>query len=182
MAERRKSYAEQLKDPRWQKKRLEILDRDEWTCHWCKSTEKTLHVHHGYYERGMYLWDYPNWSLVTFCEECHQRASVKILDILKALPYLSEWEYDAIHGYAVSHVLTARPHFATRPRGDMNMGFCDFFRVSPDLLDECVEQHGEVDAKTLFIAARKWREQPLTTHAGADHPNSAPLDTDMCFA
>lgn len=33
------SYAEQLKDPRWQKKRLEILNRDEWKCTWCLSTE-----------------------------------------------------------------------------------------------------------------------------------------------
>ncbi len=26
------TYAEQLKDPRWQKRRLEILQRDEWRC------------------------------------------------------------------------------------------------------------------------------------------------------
>jgi len=31
----RKTYAEKLKDPRWQKKRLERLDLAEWECEIC---------------------------------------------------------------------------------------------------------------------------------------------------
>ena len=39
-----KTYLEKLKDPRWQKKRLEILERDGWKCMACGEKEKTLRV------------------------------------------------------------------------------------------------------------------------------------------
>ena len=45
-------YAEKLKDPRWQKKRLEILERDAWVCQKCFDTKSTLHVHHRIYNGG----------------------------------------------------------------------------------------------------------------------------------
>ena len=66
------TYMEKLKDPRWQKKRLKVMERDEWECRSCESTEKTLHVHHTYYEDGKDPWDYPASSLVTLCESCHE--------------------------------------------------------------------------------------------------------------
>lgn len=66
------SYLEKLRDPRWQKMRLEILQRDEWQCKNCGSGKITLHVHHRWYERGREPWDYPTSALVTLCETCHQ--------------------------------------------------------------------------------------------------------------
>jgi hypothetical protein len=81
MTERRKSYLELLQDPRWQRKRLEILNRDQWTCTNCGATSKTLHEHHAYYEKGIVPWDYPDESLTTYCVECHQKAQ----DMLKLL-------------------------------------------------------------------------------------------------
>lgn len=42
-------YAEMLKEPRWQKRKTEILSRDNFTCQLCGDTENTLHVHHKYY-------------------------------------------------------------------------------------------------------------------------------------
>jgi len=65
------AYLEKLKDPRWQKMRLQILERDEWQCQDCYDDKKTLHVHHRYYERGLDPWEYPPHSLVTLCEDCH---------------------------------------------------------------------------------------------------------------
>ncbi len=59
-------------DPRWQKKRLEILQRDRFTCKYCESEEKTLHVHHKYYIKGRKVWDYHNSALITLCEDCHK--------------------------------------------------------------------------------------------------------------
>lgn len=67
-----KSYSERLRDPRWQKLRLKILERDNWMCLHCRSKEKTLNVHHCYYGNGKDPWDYPVESLVTLCEECHE--------------------------------------------------------------------------------------------------------------
>jgi hypothetical protein len=65
------SYSEKLKDPRWQKRRLQILQRDEWRCQRCLDDQTTLHVHHRFYERGKEPWDYEDRVLVTLCEECH---------------------------------------------------------------------------------------------------------------
>ena len=68
----KKTYSEKLKDPRWQRMRLKILERDSWKCRWCDEADNTLHVHHTYYERGKEPWDYPPESLLTLCENCHQ--------------------------------------------------------------------------------------------------------------
>ena len=66
------SYSEKLKDPRWQKKRLEILNRDHFTCTNCEETTKTLHVHHILYHSGKDPWDYPESDLETLCVDCHE--------------------------------------------------------------------------------------------------------------
>ena len=66
---KRKTYSEKLKDPRWQKKRLEIFQRDNFTCQKCGSTDKTLVVHHFKYTGEP--WDVENENLITVCEICH---------------------------------------------------------------------------------------------------------------
>jgi hypothetical protein len=66
------TYAEQIKRPEWQKKRLEILSRDGWECVGCGDKESTLHVHHKWYENNKNIWDYSGNALVTLCEMCHE--------------------------------------------------------------------------------------------------------------
>lgn len=66
------TYFELLQDPQWQRKRLEILTRDDWTCRKCGSKEETLHVHHCYYQKAKKPWEYPEWSLLTLCKNCHK--------------------------------------------------------------------------------------------------------------
>lgn len=63
------TYSDKLKDPRWQKKRLEILNRDNFKCTFCGDKSSTLHVHHLAYARTP--WDVPNEDLVTTCSHCH---------------------------------------------------------------------------------------------------------------
>jgi len=65
------NYSDKLKDPRWQKKRLLIMDRDNFTCQICNSDTETLNVHHLYYENGNMPWEYPEKALITLCEQCH---------------------------------------------------------------------------------------------------------------
>jgi len=65
------SYSEKLKDPRWQKKRLQIFKRDNWMCQSCGNERETLHVHHKYYSKNKNPWEYEDLSLVTLCEKCH---------------------------------------------------------------------------------------------------------------
>jgi phage terminase large subunit GpA-like protein len=70
--ERKTSYSELLTDPRWQKKRLEILNRDDFTCQMCGDKETTLHVHHNWYEKEKKPWEYKNKDLITLCKHCHE--------------------------------------------------------------------------------------------------------------
>lgn len=65
-----KAYGEKLKDPRWQKRRLEILQRDEFTCQECGDSDSTLHVHHHAYLDEP--WAVPDCWLITLCAECHE--------------------------------------------------------------------------------------------------------------
>ena len=64
-------YSEKLKNPKWQKRRLEILSRDNWTCLVCGDTTSTLNVHHKWYEKGLDPWEYQDNCLATLCESCH---------------------------------------------------------------------------------------------------------------
>ena len=64
-------YSEILKNPLWQRKRLEIMQRDNFTCQICGHKDNTLHVHHIWYEPNRKPWDYPDNALITLCEECH---------------------------------------------------------------------------------------------------------------
>ena len=66
------SYAEKLRDPRWQKKRLEVMSANEFHCEVCGDSESTLHVHHKEYFKGREVWDYEKEQLAVLCESCHE--------------------------------------------------------------------------------------------------------------
>lgn len=70
-------YSKLLKDPRWQKKRLEILSRDKFMCQFCYDEESPLHVHHIAYFNG-FPWEIPNHLLKTLCEDCHENETIKL--------------------------------------------------------------------------------------------------------
>lgn len=99
-----KSYTEKLKDPRWQKKRLRILERDNFTCRFCGDNENTLHVHHIKYFKNP--WDSYEEDLITLCEICHitieeLKSAINNNPIIKSfMP--QEWENDFLkHGVIV---------------------------------------------------------------------------------
>ena len=79
------TYSEKLKDPRWQKKRLEILERDNWACQRCFDTNSTLHIHHLYYDFKFDPWEYEDETLITLCEECHQKEKENYKDAIDML-------------------------------------------------------------------------------------------------
>ena len=64
------SYSEKLRDPRWQKKRLKILERDKWRCQYCGNTKDQLQVHHTLYS-NCEPWDEAEENLKTICLGCH---------------------------------------------------------------------------------------------------------------
>lgn len=66
------TYAEQLRHPLWQRKRLEVLSLSGWACQCCGATDQTLHVHHKRYAKGRMAWEYSENELAALCEDCHQ--------------------------------------------------------------------------------------------------------------
>lgn len=101
------TYAEKLKDPRWQKKRLEILQRDDWTCQICKDKESTLHVHHKYYMKNVEPWDYEDHLLVTLCESCHEyerehweEYGSTLIKAIKRAGFMADDAFDFVEGFA----------------------------------------------------------------------------------
>lgn len=86
MKRKKSDYSAKLLDPRWQKKRLKVLERDEFTCQICGATDKTLHVHHSHYRTDADgPWDYADASLVTVCNDCHEGEHENFSDIQKSL-------------------------------------------------------------------------------------------------
>jgi len=81
-------YQEQRLDPRWQKKRLEIMQRDGFACLHCGDEQTTLNVHHSYYIKSRMPWEYPNFSLLTLCKNCHKRMHER-----EGGDWTHSWEY-----------------------------------------------------------------------------------------
>jgi hypothetical protein len=68
------TYAQQLRHPLWQRRRLEVLQRADFTCERCGSTSTELHAHHKTYIRGRMAWQYPDDLLECLCDPCHDIA------------------------------------------------------------------------------------------------------------
>lgn len=65
-------YAQLLRHPRWQRRRLEIMQSRGWACENCGDAETELHVHHTDYRSGHKPWEYPDDLLKCLCERCHR--------------------------------------------------------------------------------------------------------------
>ncbi len=81
------NYSKKLRDPRWQKKRLEVLERDNWKCKKCGDDKHELHVHHLRYSGEP--WDVELEDLDTLCALCH-----KAIEVLNSAEYLPAYARD----------------------------------------------------------------------------------------
>lgn len=82
-------YANLLRSPLWQKKRLEILGIRGFKCEECGNTERELHVHHRWYEKGLKPWEYADHVYYVLCDKCHKERH-EVDDKLRVL--LGSWD------------------------------------------------------------------------------------------
>lgn len=75
----KKTYGEKLRDPRWQRVRLLVMERDSFTCQLCGDKTVTQNIHHLSYVADP--WDCPPAQLITLCEDCHGIISILDLDL-----------------------------------------------------------------------------------------------------
>lgn len=66
-------WKEQYKHPNWQKMRLHILNRDNFTCQSCGDHHRLLHIHHTKYPQHEFIWNVEPATLETLCDVCHSR-------------------------------------------------------------------------------------------------------------
>jgi hypothetical protein len=101
------TYAEKLKDPRWQRRRLEVMERDQFTCQECGSATKTLTVHHRHYVYGCEPWEYEDDVLVTLCEGCHDEIEEALKALRRQLGWLTltelTWAFQSVNAMLDRH-------------------------------------------------------------------------------
>lgn len=139
------TYAEQLKHPMWQKRRLEIMTASNFECSSCGDKDKTLNVHHWYYVKGKKIWDYPDTALACLCEDCHQQEH--ILDVIMQRVIGMSSNRHRILGYALALENGEEPiEFFT---GDSVTGMADFYRISEKALVRFSIEHDDASAKDM---------------------------------
>lgn len=97
-----RSYSEKLLDPRWQRKRLEIMERADFTCESCEDGNKTLHVHHRIYRKGAEPWEYSNDELVCLCEQCHKSEHLARQELAEIVAKLDTYDIHRVIGFVKS--------------------------------------------------------------------------------
>jgi len=93
------NYAQQIKHPLWQKKRLEVLEASGFECENCGDKEETLHVHHPFYRRGAMIWEYEKSELECLCNKCHKSAHALDEKIRLSLSKCSITDKEKVMGY-----------------------------------------------------------------------------------
>lgn len=101
----KKSYFELLKDPRWQRRRLEILSLNDFACENCRSGDRTLHVHHKLYRKGAMPWEYEDHELAALCENCHAAEHLIREDLAAMMALMVPSDLERLLGYAQGMML-----------------------------------------------------------------------------
>ncbi len=97
------TYAEQLKHPNWQRRRLQMLEAAGFACSECGADSKTLHVHHRRYIKGRKAWEYEDRDLGVLCEVCHE-ATHKAREAVDAeLAGMCHLELAALHALLLGY-------------------------------------------------------------------------------
>lgn len=140
-ANNKSTYYELLKHPKWQKKRLEILEAAGFECECCGGKEKTLHVHHKYYQKGLKPWEYPDDSLQCLCEDCHVIYQSQKESLNKLIRNLDFTETEELIGYIKGINMLEQPK--------------TFFKVESYEEAEGVANYWELDTKLLVSSLKK---------------------------
>jgi len=154
----RPAYSDLLRDPRWQRKRLEIMERDQWRCVECGEGSTELQVHHRYYEKDREPWEYPDPSLVTLCDPCHEKAEA-IRQILKRTTGMLDFDRACrvigyVEGIVFKESVAKDPEIRMLGAHHL-LGLCDAIGIDPDAAVACFAATGGVCKATALAALVK---------------------------
>lgn len=100
------TYLELLRDPRWQRKRLEVMERADFACEECGDKSTTLNVHHKLYRKGAMPWEYADEELGCLCETCHEAEHTSRDALKTAIASMRLYQLERLLGYAEAIGLT----------------------------------------------------------------------------
>ena len=138
------TYREKLLDPRWQKKRLKIFERDDFACQQCGDKNATLHIHHCIYLDGVEPWDHDDSTLLTLCASCHSNETV-----LEAIGYQGQLTNLRVLGYTnldairISYWIASLSHRAKKRLSPDEL-FAVFAGKDADHYQRIIQEHVEI--------------------------------------
>lgn len=157
------NYAQQMKHPLWQKKRLEVLEANEYTCQNCDDKETTLHVHHPFYKRGAMIWDYAKEELECLCEKCHKDAHAldeRLKKTMSTADSTMKWRtLGAMESYGLycNRYEIEEERIIMVENHEHGEGVCDVFSIRPLVLFENLSAKGEISLARLLQLRRDER-------------------------
>lgn len=142
------TYSKKLKNPAWQKKRLEILNRDEWTCLLCYDKKTELHIHHQEYIKGKEPWEYENSNFKSYCKHCH--CVVEEFKDKNLIPVITAKSFNKTGNYFVLSTIFNSPIHG------LILAITYFHEETGELLVATIIEKGDFEAMdSLFTHAEK---------------------------
>ena len=144
------TYAQKLRDPRWQRKRLEVMEAAEFSCAMCGSADRQLHVHHRIYRKGCEPWEYASHELECLCEECHEGTTTAQNELKEALAQCDPGDLQAVVGYAKAVAAAANPEFDCRPADyEQAWGLAAYLHANTEQVIRALPKGKKVDGAWL---------------------------------
>jgi hypothetical protein len=163
MTTKKPSYYELLQHPNWQRKRLVLLEQAGWRCTYCDADDRSLHIHHTYYEKGLAPWEYPDESLEVLCEPCHWRAEDLRMLMQRQLGKMGVGaDLEQLLGYALAlEALNDRDVVIEVRSFEAAEGIGDAWGLAPEeiieALHECQIDGHALEALSRAKARKLWR-------------------------
>lgn len=152
------TYSEKLRDPRWQKRRLEIMDRADFTCENCGFGDKTLNVHHRIYRKGSEPWEYADTELECLCETCHEESHAVRRRLDEWMALLPDCALEMAIGYMIGLYLRYDTERGAQLRNhEEAAGIGDACFLTAESVISCADENGWVTGNALvdlFVAQR----------------------------
>lgn len=144
MNKQKVSYAELLKDPRWQKKRLEVMQRDGFRCQHCLRDDKPLQVHHLVYDKDKKPWEYEDNQLITLCEDCHQNETEENSEIYNRFKVLvNQFKKSKLSLSVLNCILGQLSEFLYSFNENEEYDQCDKDAIK-EFIELCIYSYGEL--------------------------------------
>lgn len=144
-------YMKLLRDPRWQEKRLRVMEAAGFKCQECGAADKTFNVNHGYYEKGKKPWEYPICDLRCLCEPCHERWHEVQKIFRRRLASITIHQMVQVIGYFMALELPRHPErMVTFISNDDAQGFADGLGLTLSEVLEVVGNLGFAHGETFL--------------------------------